>query len=150
MTKTKKAAENVQSWTKQMAGNEQGHKLVGEQMATAWSAEDKFVGELHDYMERWCGRRHEAAQATIDYAHKLANGADQSEITKAWSGLTSATMKRLTEDAQEQFKLAQKMTTAMMTGFQGGGGSLLPMMTTFGQQEQATNASDDYSEKGSE
>ncbi|NOX94859.1 MAG: hypothetical protein GXP04_07105 [Alphaproteobacteria bacterium] len=58
-------------------------------------------------------------------------------------------MKRLTEDAQEQFKLAQKMTTAMMTGFQGGG-SVLPMMTTFGQQEQATNASDDYSEKGSE
>ncbi|NOX94858.1 MAG: hypothetical protein GXP04_07100 [Alphaproteobacteria bacterium] len=66
MTKTKTVAENVQSWTKQMVGNEQGHKLVGEQMATAWSAEDKFVGELHDYMERWCGRRHEAAQATIN------------------------------------------------------------------------------------
>lgn len=141
MTEAKTVAEDVQSWTKKIVGNEQGRTLVGEQMERAWTAEDKFVGEIHDYMEGWCERRHEAAQAAIDYAHKLANGADQSEIAKGWSELASATMKRFSDDAQAHFGFIQKMTSALSPGLDASA------LTAFGNlgkpNSESTTISDD-------
>jgi len=142
MAKVNKAVENVQSWTKQMLGNEQGRKIVGEQMERIWSAEDKLIGELHDYMEGWCERRHAAAMSAADYAHKMANGADQAEISEAWSELSSNTMKRFSEDAQAQMALMQKMAAAMMPGIGGVG---FPKLAAFEQSEK--NADTTNSEK---
>lgn len=112
MAEAKTLVENYQSLSEQIIGNQQVQKNLGEQLQKAWSAEDKFIDELHDYMEAWCDRRHEAAAAAMDYAQKLTNGAEGEDIQKAWSDLSSATMKRLSEDTQAHFALMQKMATA--------------------------------------
>ncbi len=144
MVDTATTAKGIESWAKQALANEQGRKVIGEQMKRIWGSEDKLVGDIHDYMEGWCERRHAAAKAAMEYANLMANGAEQEEISKAWSKLSSNSMKRFSEDTQAQLGLMQKMAVAMMPGM---GEGRLPMFSPFGVPsapgEDASEASSD-------
>lgn len=124
MSNTETIADSMQNWAQKVADTSQTRKILGEQTERVWRAEDEIMSGMHDYFESWFDRRHEAAQAAMDFGKMLSHGADQAELAKAWSTLSANAMKRFADDAQAQMAFLQKMAATVTSNGTLG----MPMM----------------------